>query len=189
MRSLYKKVEEYVVDVFTKAGSIDQINHFKRTAYWLKKLKPDANEAMLIAAVAHDIERSYRSTDYSTFNTSQKGFSDKEHLIRHQETGATIMEDYLNKNKVDKEIINEVTSLISKHEVGGTTDQNLLKDADSISYFENQIDHFLNKFVEDTGKEKVRDKFDWMFRRMTTGKAKKIAKPMYASALKRLEEY
>ncbi len=45
--------------------------------------------------------------------------------------------------------------LVSKHEVGGNEDQNLLKDADSISFFENQVGHFLSKQTAETGKEKL----------------------------------
>ena len=31
--------------------------HFDRTVYWLQQLRPDADGALLIAAISHDIER------------------------------------------------------------------------------------------------------------------------------------
>lgn len=31
-------------------------NHLIRAEYWLKRLKPDADEAMIVATIAHDIE-------------------------------------------------------------------------------------------------------------------------------------
>ena len=83
-------------------------------------------------------------------------------------------------------MVEKVIMLISKHEVGGNDGQNLLKDADSISYFENQIQHFLTAKVADVGKAKVKEKFDWMFSRITSNKAKDIAEPMYEAAINRL---
>lgn len=77
--------------------------------------------------------------------------------------------------------------LVSKHEVGGNDDQNLLKDADSISFFENNVDHFVNKKVGETSKEKVKDKFEWMFNRISSEKAKQIARPWYEEAIKKLK--
>ena len=72
--------------------------------------------------------------------------------------------------------------LVSKHEIGGNDDQNLLKDADSISFFENNVEYFVGRTVSETGKEKVKDKFDWMYNRMTSEKAKQFARQLYAEA-------
>ncbi len=56
----YPKVKKFVEESFAKKGKFsDELRHFWRTAYWLKKLDPKADEAMLIAAVAHDIERAF----------------------------------------------------------------------------------------------------------------------------------
>jgi hypothetical protein len=77
--------------------------------------------------------------------------------------------------------------LVSKHEVGGNQDQNLLKDADSISFLENNVDNFVSKKVSETGKDKVRDKFDWMYNRITSETARQIARPWYEAAIKKLD--
>jgi len=76
--------------------------------------------------------------------------------------------------------------LVSKHEIGGNDDQNLLKDADSISFFENNVKYFVGRKVNETGKEKVRDKFDWMYHRMTSERAKEFARQLYVEAMKKL---
>lgn len=99
------------------------------------------------------------------------------------------MVEFLRKHGADKNLIDRVRMLISRHEEGGSEDQNLLKDADSISFFENNVDYFLTKKVLEVGKEKVREKFDWMFNRITFDKAKKIAKKMYQEAIRRLKIY
>jgi len=184
---LYKKVEHHVIDIFTKIGDTQGITHFLRTAHWIKVLKSDADEALLIAAVAHDIERGFR--DYSSYDhikKSDKGFKSDEHLTHHQNEGARIIGEYLEQIGADKKIIDRVQMLVSKHEVGGNDDQNLLKDADSLSFFENNVDYFITQKVDETNKEKVKDKFDWMFNRITSNKAKDIARPWYDEAIKKL---
>jgi len=187
-KSIYDQVERFIIDTFTKAGDDHGIKHFIRTVYWVKFLNPDADEALRVAAVAHDIERGIRNRqDYSHINKNDKGFRSDEHLRHHQEEGARIIGEYLHTIGVDDQFIERVKMLVSKHEVGGNDDQNLLKDADSISFFENNVDHFLEKKVSETSKEKVRDKFDWMFDRITSQDAKEIARPWYERAIRKLE--
>jgi hypothetical protein len=183
----YKKVEQFVIEKFSKAGDDHGIKHFLRTVYWIKVMKPDADEALLIAAIAHDIERGDRKNNsYDKIKKFNKGFISDEHLSHHQNEGAKIIMEYLQKIGADKKLTERVRMLISKHEVGGNDDQNLLKDADSVSFFENNVEHFIAKKVNETSKEKVKDKFDWMFNRIISKKAKKIARPWYEEAIKRL---
>src|SRR3989344_1580256 len=134
MTELFEKARKFVEESFQ--GNKPQMLHFDRTVYWLQQLKPDADEAFLIAAVGHDIER--------------------------------------------------VKYLISKHEVGGDDDQNLLKDADSLSFVENNADFFISR-LDKLGYEKIKEKFDWMFNRITDQKAKEIAKPFYENMIYQLE--
>jgi Domain of unknown function (DUF4202) len=183
----YKKVELYVIDQFTKAGDDEGIEHFLRTVHWLKMLKPDADEALLIAAVAHDIERAFRRHEtYDKIKKSDKGFRSDEHLTHHQKEGARIISEFLQQIGADQRTIERVRMLVSKHEIGGNDEQNLLKDADSISFFENNVKYFVGRKVNETGKEKVKDKFDWMYNRMTCEKAKQFARQLYGEAIKKL---
>lgn len=92
----YPKAEKFVIDSFTKAGRIGGIPHFQRTVYWLQQLKPDADDALLIAAIAHDVERAFRSPEYEKrFKDSDEGFLDKDHARYHQTEGAGIIAEYL----------------------------------------------------------------------------------------------
>ena len=184
---LYNKAEQFVIVSFTKVGKSSQIKHFIRTVHWIKELKPDADEALLISAVAHDIERAFRQKDVSEKKNSA-GFTDKEFLRPHEERGAEIICGFLKQQGAKDEFIQRVKMLVSRHEEGGDDDQNLLKDADSISFFENNVSLFLTKKVNEVGKERVRQKFDWMFNRITSGKAKQISKHWYEEAIKGLNE-
>lgn len=53
--------------------------HAQNTLEWLLKLKPDADEALQIAALGHDIERAFEDTkvrrdDYRDFDTFKVAF-------------------------------------------------------------------------------------------------------------------
>ena len=184
--SLYKKTEQFVIKTFTKKHDGIGIKHFLRTVYWIKQLKPNADEALLIAAIAHDLERGYRNAaSYNKITKSKKGFRSKAHLIHHQEEGARRIAEFLVKQNAAKKLITRVKMLVSKHEIGGNNDQNLLKDADSLSFFENNVGKFIKK-AKEKGKQKIKDKFNWMFNRLTSKKARQIARPWYKAALNKL---
>jgi len=162
------------------------LKHYERTLFWLLQLKHGASEILQIAAYSHDAERVFRTAEYKGISSSSKGFRDERHLGYHQITGAKIVSDFLLENGAEKSFADEVYSLISKHEIGGNNDQNLIKDADSLSFYENNVDFFLTKQVQKIGKDKVKDKFNWMYQRITSDKAKQIAKGWYLEALQKL---
>jgi hypothetical protein len=180
MSSLYQKTEEFINQ--TTGGN----RHLERTVYWLKQLEPRASEAMMIAALSHDIERFFRDVNYDKISGHDKGYQSEDHLLHHQEGGAKIMNQFLEEQGAEAELIKKVYSLISKHEVGGDDDQNLIKDADSLSFLENNIDLFLEEQIRKTSKEKVKDKFAWTFNRITGEKARKLAQPFYDEAIRKL---
>lgn len=185
----YQKVVKFVSHAFKKAGDDHGIKHFERTVYWLKHFKPDADEAFLIAAYAHDIERAFSSKEMRDLQTtSDKGMRNERMLKAHQENGAEIIGKFLTGLGANKEMIKRVKHLVVKHEVGGDEEQNLLKDADSVSFFENNVPHFITKKVELLNKEKVKAKFLWMFSRITSDQAKEMTRFWYESAIKKLEE-
>jgi len=184
----FQLVKKFVTATFVGAGKKREIPHLERTVYWVKKLNPEADEAFLIAAFAHDIERPLGTKEaMQAILDSPEGYSDKEHLERHQEKGAKIIAEFLEKNGVDQELIDRVKMLISKHEVGGNDEQNLLKDADSISFFETNAPDFITHQLPKVGREKVEEKFRWMFDRITSKKAQEIARPMYEKVMGDLE--
>lgn len=185
---LYKKVKQFVIDSFNKADKAYQIKHFIRTVYWLKKLKPDADETLLIAAVAHDIERAFRQKDMSE-KIKLFGFADLSFLRPHEERGAEIIGEFLKNQSAASDFVERVKMLVSRHEEGGNDDQNILKDADSISFLENNISRFITQEAEKVGKEGVKNKIDWMLNRINSAKAKQISKQWYEEAIKSLDSY
>ncbi|MFZ2152734.1 MAG: DUF4202 family protein [Microgenomates group bacterium] len=103
-----------------------------------EKVKAICHAALQIAALAHDIERGilprFMDKDFE---------SHEEYKRAHSEKGAKILENILKKYAIDKKVIIEVTNLVRLHEVGGNTEANILRDADSISFFDNNLDFYI----------------------------------------------
>lgn len=179
---LYKKVEKFVEDSFAKEDVVHKHTpiHLKLTAECLRELKPDANEALLIAALSHDIDRAFVARNFK----GVKGeFKSPEYLKDHQGKCAKIIRDFLMENNAGEELANKVSHLVSKHEEGGDADQDLLKDADSLSFFRGgNAKSIAEKFPNGD----IKGKIDWMFERITSESAKEIARPKYEEAIKEL---
>ena len=182
---MLKKVISYVNKSFQQCVTSKSVKHFENTVYWVKKLKPDADEAMLIAAYSHDIQRAFRKTRTSeTFKN--KEFNDPKIIKKHQNDGAKLMADFLKRNGYGNKNIKRVYNMVKHHEEGGDKEPDLIKDADSISYLQTNTFRHIKKEVPSLGKKKVKGKIDWMYNRISSRKAKKIAEPMYKKSLKLL---
>lgn len=179
--SLYEKVIQFVDESF--GGK--QKPHFERTVFWFEKFISNIGEAERIAAYGHDIERAFRDPN----KTVPENYLDPEFLKNHQDGGAEIIANFLKNENAPNEIIEKVKHLISKHEVGGDTDQNALMDSDSISFFETNAEMFVNKKAPIEGYKNVKEKLDWMFNRISTEEHKNFARENYEKWIKELEVY
>lgn len=187
-RSLYQKVEDYVGELFKRTGKTLLATHSRRTVYWLLQLEPDADEGLQIAALAHDIERAVPDPYLSSMiATSPKGYMNPLFLREHSERGADIVADFLAREGAAPDFIERVRLLVAGHEFSGSDDQNVIKNADSLSFFENYIELFTGRKKQLYGYDKVKAKFDWMFHRITSQKARRLAIPLYHRALSDLK--
>lgn len=176
-------VEEYVIGSFTKDGKLTARGlHLLKTKEWLLKIYPDADEAMQIAAVAHDIDSAFAEYKF------KGGFKDEKYLKIHQDKSAEMMGVFLKKNGAGAILIKKVRHLIASHEVGGDKDQNIVKDVDSIGFFDRNISDFISRqSIRGSSPESLREKIDWMYDRITSEKIKEIARPMHDEAIKLLK--
>lgn len=141
--------------------------HSENTLEWLLKLDPKADQALQIAALAHDIDRAveprkvHRSDyiDYDTFKAA------------HACNGAKILREILNKYTVARSIADEACRLVRLHEGGGDPRSDSLKDADSISYFEVNMPLYYQR----EGWEETKRRCIWGYQRLSPF-AKKIMK-------------
>ncbi len=62
-------------------------------------------------------------------------------------------------------------------------------DADSISYFETNAQHFVEERALTEGYGKIKEKLDWMYNRISSEEHKKLAKENYKKWSNELEKY
>jgi muramoyltetrapeptide carboxypeptidase LdcA involved in peptidoglycan recycling len=62
-QEIYDKTKAFVIASFQEAKKDSKINHHLRTAAIINILKPKADIPLLTAAISHDIEKAFRSTD------------------------------------------------------------------------------------------------------------------------------
>ncbi len=121
--------------------------HAKNTLEWLLKLKPDADDALKISALGHDIERAIehrkvKRKDYKNYDEFKRA---------HALNSAKILEEIMNECNVRKELTEDVFYLVSHHEKGGDDRVNVLMYADSISFFQVNLPYyFVRNGLEET---------------------------------------
>lgn len=174
--SLYDKVVQFVDSAFKGR----QKQHFERTVFWLEKFLPNITDTERIAAYSHDIER-------GVSGEKDRDYLNLVFIKMHQEEGARIMGEFLSVQGASERMTQKVKHLISKHEVGGDAEQSALMDADSVSYFETNVEIFVKDKVEEDGYDKVKGKLDWMFNRISTNERKELARNNYEYWSKELE--
>lgn len=162
-----RKIEGVIKGSSVPEDPIHSIN----TLEWLLKLMPDASESLKIAALGHDIERAIekrkvRRQDYKDYDA----FKDA-HALNSANILAEIMQAY----DIDKKMIDEVFSLVRYHETGGTDQVDILKGADSISYFEVNLPLY---FVRNNLKETKR-RCLWGYKRLSDQGKKIVAELNY----------
>ena len=85
-------------------------------------------------------------------------------------------------------MIARVKSLVSNHEEGGDANQNIICDADALSFFEDKAVRRVKKWKEEGGsKEEMKKKMEYYFSRFKSSRAKEIAKKWYEEALVEIE--
>ncbi len=163
--------------------------HLIRAEEWLLILKPDASEEMLLATLTHDMERAFPGPDSPTIDP-KRGVDDPVYNMAHSERSARIVSAYLQEQGAASESIAQVVRFIRVHEYGGNDDENLVQAADSLSFLEVNVDSFLSWL--DAGNsvwdaDAVRAKFTWMYERIQIAQARKLARPMYNEAMRKVK--
>ncbi len=142
--------------------------HAKNTLEWLLKLKPDADDALKIAAYGHDIERAIenrkvRRKDYKSYDDFKKG---------HALNSAGILKEIMDDCNVRRGLVNDVFSLVRHHETGGGGRADVLSHADAVSFFQVNLPYY---FVRN-GLEDTKGRFLWGYKRLPDNLKRVVAK-------------
>ena len=164
----FARVARRIAEVIAGSEVPEDPVHSRNTLEWLLRLEPKADPALRIAALGHDIERAVEErkvrrgdfADYDVFKAA------------HARNSADILNGILRECGVDEErLVREVQRLVCRHEVGGDPRSDLLKDADSLSYF----DVNLALYFERNGWQETHRRCVWGYRRLS-----ERARPMVA---------
>ena len=132
MRNRIICAKEKIRNIISQSIIPEDPRHADNVLEWLLRVDPDADVALQLAALAHDIDRADDNKKVQRFNLNNYDLF----KAAHAKNSASILNHILHEYSVESLIINEACRLVILHEVGGDARSNLLKDVDSISYFE-----------------------------------------------------
>ena len=161
MNNSIERVKQAIEAVVAKSSVPEDPLHSKNTLAWLLRLKPAADEALQIAALGHDIERAIerrkvRRADFDDYD---------EFKAAHARNSALVLKEIMQNCGLPTAIADDVCQLVCRHEVGGDDRCDLLKDADSISYFDVNLPfYFERKGYAETLRRTI-----WGYRRLSAG--------------------
>lgn len=155
-----ERLRRNIESTIARSGVAEDPVHSKSTLKWLLKLKPDADEALQIAALGHDIERAVQQR-----KVRREDFPDYDRFkAAHANNSAEILKELMLECGVEDEtLIQEVYDLVCRHEVGGDPRCDLLKDADGISFFEVNLLFYYQR----NGPEETKRRCRWGYRRLS----------------------
>jgi HD superfamily phosphohydrolase YqeK len=178
-KKIIEKIEDYI------RGKNIEVAHMLRTPFWLKEIYPVADEAMIMAALCHDIERCFplREGEVKPAKTGDDE-KDEKYLVWHGQRSAGFAEKLLRDFGFQDEVaMKRIKKLIAEHSFAGTKERDIIRDADSLSFFENNARLIATKYED---KNRSRKKIDSELARIVSEKARELAKPFYAEAIKLL---
>jgi hypothetical protein len=157
-------------------------NHLVRTRDWVLQLDPDADEALRLAALTHDMERHFPGGP--TADLAVEPDDAREYRRLHSERSARIVGDWLRTDGAEPNLVAEVERLIHAHETGGGGDEDLLQAADSLSFLETNAELVAGWYTSGRcSKERAKAQHRWMFERIKFQRARELARPLYEEAI------
>lgn len=173
----FTQLKELIGEIIKRSETKIDYQHSLSTRNWVLKLDPNASEELQIAALAHDIDRAIPPRVYQ-----QKGERYKDYKQKHAKRSAELIAKLMKESGYASESIVKVVHFVENHEVGGDEEINMLTDADSISYFTNNIESYLAS----KGNDLTRDKIKFMYVRSSERAKKIIAKLQFDSSYNKL---
>lgn len=148
--------KERLTSQIRQSKSEEDLSHAENTMHWVNTLQPNAGELLLLAGFGHDVERSlpdrYRHTDFPTYDDYKRA-----HAARSGQIVSEIMQQsgYSLNDSV------RVAQIISEGEFDSEDpDIQLLCDADSISFFDNNLSYYLKEKGEADTRKKITFMYD-----------------------------
>jgi hypothetical protein len=127
--------EERIRSAISRSKVPEDPLHAENTLTWVLKLMPEADEALQLAALGHDIDRAIEARRAR----KDRFQSIDEFKAAHASNSAKVLQSILEECGVEEAVAAEVCRLVRLHETGGDERSDILKNADSISFFQNNL--------------------------------------------------
>ncbi len=168
-------IEREIKRLLKQAPLPEEMVHSENTLHWLLRLCPQADAALRIAAQGHDIDRAagrdrVRREDFQDYDLFKQA---------HARNSAKLLRDIMAQCGASQPLIQEVHRLVCLHETGGDERSDLLKDADSLSYFEVNLPHYFER----EGYDETLRRSVWGYRRLSTKARDELGTVVYASEM------
>lgn len=143
MKNLEKEIEK----IISRSKIPEDPLHSKNTRGWVLKLKPNASEALQIAALAHDIERAIPKTKVRRNKYRNYDAFKRAHAFKSARISLKILDKY----RLSSKLKNRIKYLIEHHETGSTADEevSILRDADGLSFFQVNLPLYFQRNSEE----------------------------------------
>lgn len=156
--ALLNRINSKIDSVIGASPYPEDAFHAINTLEWVLKLAPDADIALQIAALGHDIERGMEdrcihAAHYDTFD---------EYKQAHALNCAEILVEIMEKLGSEQKITDDVARLVAHHETGGNEREEILKNADVISFFNVSLPLYYDR----RGAEITRKRCVWGFKKL-----------------------
>lgn len=156
------------------------LKHAEGVLKWVKQLKPDADLAMELASLGHDLD-----TCREEWRVKKEGFPDEKSFKQaHAQKSAELLGKLLNKYGLETELVKRVVQLVTNHEYGKDEDSTIIMQAEAISFFEYNLPiYFLQK-----GEARTREKIENMWSKLST-EQQPIVQQFFTNYDKALSDY
>lgn len=158
---LKQQIKNEILEILLQSPVPEDYEHALNVLEWVMRLKPEADLALQIAALSHDMERALPArkvlrANYSTYDAFKWA---------HSKNSTKIVAELLAKYPLEKECVEKVKSLIQYHEFGKKDEPDLLvlKDADSLSFFEINLPHYFRR----EGEKETFSRMQWGYHRLS----------------------
>jgi hypothetical protein len=158
---LEHRIKNEILQVLSHSASPEDYDHALNVLEWVNRLKPDADFPLWIASLGHDIERALPEQKVQRMH-----FPSYDDFKRaHAANSAKIVDEILSTYPIARDVIERVHYLIANHEFGieGDLDLTILKDADSLSFFEINLPYYLHR----EGEKETYLRMQWGYNRMS----------------------
>ena len=163
------RIKNEILQILSHSAVPEDYEHALHVLKWVNRLKPNADFPLRIASIGHDIERALPEQKVQRMN-----FPSYDDFKRaHAENSAKIVDEILSMYPIAQDVIERVHYLIANHEFGkdGDLDLTILKDADSLSFFEINLPYYLHR----EGEKETYFRMQWGYDRMSE-RAKRFLK-------------